>query len=136
MKIKVPIPVKMVVTNNYKANMIVEIEKSIKQIKIELEQLQFQQKKLLSEAKKKGNEAVRIVQERIGYEHQRRKEKLDKLVIQLEQVERLKEGEEIFYSTVESEIEIKVGDSWDEINRFSEIVVKDGVIIDIRGKGV
>ncbi|GBF11646.1 YlqD family protein [Tepidibacillus infernus] len=132
MKIKIPVPVKMVVTNQSKQLLVTEIEQSMKQIKVELEQLKFQQKKLLTEAEKKGKEAVRIVQDRIGYEHQKRKEKLEQLVVQLEQVEKLNIGDEIFHSTVDTEIEVNVGDHWDQIFHRYEIIIKDGIITEIR----
>jgi len=109
-----------------------DIEKSIDKIKLELEQLQFQHKKLISEAQKRGNEAVRIVHDRIGLEHQKRKEKLEILMLQLEQIERLQEGDEILHDTVEAEVDVKIGDSWDYINASREIIIKDGVIIAIR----
>lgn len=132
MKIRVPIPVKMLITNQTKLNMLNEIRQSIHQMKMEMEQLQFQQKKLMADAQKKGKEAVRIVQDRIGMEHQKRKEKLDRLYIQVEQLERLEEGEEILHSTVETEIEIQIGQSWDEVTQSQEIIIKDGIIFDIR----
>lgn len=132
MNIRVPISVKMVITEDYRKKIFEEINSSIEQVKLELEQLQFQHKRLLSEAQKKGTEAVRIVQDRIGFEHKKRKEKLDRLMIQLDQVERLSDGEEILHTTVESEVDINIGDSWDGIFSQKEIVVKDGIIIDIR----
>lgn len=133
MKVKVPVPVKMIITKNSKLNLVSEIENAMRNIKLELEQLQFQQKKLLNEAQKKGAEAVRIVQDRLGYEHKRRKEKLDQLIIQLEQIEKLEEGDEILHSTVESEIEINIGDSWED--NISEIILRDGIVVDIRKGG-
>ncbi len=134
MRIKVPVPVYMLMTEKTKNNMLNEIKQTIQQIKIELDQLQFQQKKLFTEAQKKGKEAVRIVQERIGLEHQKRKEKLERLYIQLEQVDKLNEGDKILYNTLETEVEVEIGQSWDEIFHSQEIVIKDGIIIDI-GKG-
>lgn len=132
MKIKIPVPIRLVVTLKTKEKLLMDIEKSIDRIKLELEQLQFQHKKLISEAQKKGNEAVRIVHDRIGHEHQRRKEKLDILMIQLEQIEKLQEGDVILHDTVEAEVDVKIGDSWDNISTSREIVIKDGVIIAIR----
>lgn len=131
MKIKIPVPVKLIVTLETKGKLLKDIEKSIEKIKLELEQLQFQHKKLINDAQKKGSEAVRIVHDRIGLEHQKRKEKLDILLLQLEQIERLEEGDEILHDTVEAEVEVKIDDSWDNIYNSRAIVIKDGVIIDI-----
>ncbi|TCS79213.1 YlqD family protein [Tepidibacillus fermentans] len=132
MKIKVPIPVKMIVTDSSKIKMRNEINESIRKLNVELEQLQFQQKKLMNEAQKKGREAVRIVQERMDYETNRRKEKLVTLTEQLNHLEKIEEGEEIFHRFVEAEMEIHVGDSWNQIFHGNEIVIKDGIVIEIR----
>ena len=132
MKIKVPVQVKLVVTPATREKLLKEVERAINQIKMELEQLQFQHKKLLSEAQKKGNEAVNIVHDRIVDEHQKRKEKLEILISQLEQIEKLEEGDEILRDTLETEIELNIGDSWNTIYKIREIIVKDDIIIEIR----
>lgn len=132
MKIIVPVSVKMVITDKSKEKIVNEFALSIQQLQLELEQLQFQHKKLLYEAQKRGAEAVKIVQEKIASEKLKRVEKIDKLFIQLEQVNKLKNGNEILHSTLETEVEVNIGDNFDELNHPKEIVVKDGYIVDIR----
>lgn len=134
MKIRIPIPVKVIVTSGMKGKLLNDIEQSIGKIKIELEQLQFQQKKLLFDAQKKGSEAIRIVHERIDQENKKRTEKLDILISQLEHIEKLQEGDIILQETVESEVDINIGDKWDLIFKSKEIIIKDGIVIDIRGE--
>jgi len=132
MKIKLPIPVKMVVTLSSKQETLSEIESKMSQIHKEIEQLQFQQKKLYVEAKKKGMDAINKVQDRIDFEFNRRQEKLEVLTEQWKLWENIIEGDEILYSTVEAEVDIMVGVSWKGIQK-KEIVIKDGIIIEIRG---
>lgn len=132
MKIKVPIPVKMIITEKVKVELIKETKENFNQIEIELEQLQFQKKKLLVDAKKKSSNAVSDVEIRMDYEEARRKEKLDSLEIQLSILEKLEEGDIINNGNVEAEFEVNVGDSWNDINNNYAIIVKDGVIVEIR----
>ncbi|WP_339063374.1 YlqD family protein [Tepidibacillus marianensis] len=132
MNIRVPIPVKMVITSSSKTEKFDDIQFKMNQIHKELEQLQFQQKKLFINVKKKGIEAINEVQQRMDYEFKRRQEMLEVLTEQYKQWEKLEEGDEIYYSTVEAEIDIEVGFSWEDIQR-QEIVIRDGVIIEIRG---
>ena len=132
MKVLVPVVVKMIITDKSRAKIIDEFKASIQQLKLELEQLQFQHKKLLNAAQKKGGEAVKLVQEKISVEKLKREEKIDKLFVQLDQLDKLEAGKEILHSTLETEVEINVNDPWDDLNHLKEIIVKDGIIIEIR----
>jgi len=132
MKVLVPVVVKMIITDKSRAKIIDEFKASIQQLKLELEQLQFQHKKLLNAAQKKGGEAVKLVQEKISVEKLKREEKIDKLFVQLDQLDKLEDGKEILHSTLETEVEINVNDPWDDLNHLKEIIVKDGIIIEIR----
>ncbi|MEX2104785.1 MAG: YlqD family protein, partial [Bacilli bacterium] len=110
MKIQAPVEVKWVVTPNIKIEWQTEVKKGISILERELEQLQFQSKKLLQEASKRGAEALKIVQERIKLEEKKRQEKIDRLRLQSEEIDRLQIGDLITRGTVQTEIEIQVGD--------------------------
>ena len=126
-----PVPVKIVVTQDYLIKKHQEIEREIEQLHRELEQIQFQKKKLIMEVNKKGLQAIHRVEERIQFEKERREEKLTNLTEQTKQLEKLNLGDEILYRTVEAEIDVKVGDQWDQI-QHSQIIIKDGIVIEIR----
>ncbi|MFM1650742.1 YlqD family protein [Brevibacillus sp. B_LB10_24] len=129
--ITTPVQVKVILTEASRALLLAEYRRQVKQLQQELEQWQFQGKKLLSEAKKQSDGA-QLVRERVAREERVRKEKLELLQFQIKQVENLPEGSEIYHTTVESSIEIKVGERWDEIMEGTEIILKDGVIHEIR----
>jgi len=101
----------------------------------ELSQWQFEGKKLLADARKKATDVQNLAQEKVAREERSRKEKLELLEFQIRQVENLPEGSEIDYATVESSVQIKVGDAWDEIMAGTEIILKDGLIHEIRQGG-
>jgi len=135
LKIKRPIIVKMVITEQLRAQLEVEYKQSIKKYEMELEQLQFQSKKLLQEAARKGVEAQRLVQDRLTKEEKARKEKIIECKELLSQLALVPDGSEVEYTQLEGEVEVRVGDDWDKLIRRAEIVVKDGIIVEIRNEG-
>lgn len=125
----------MILTETSRENLLTQYRTQKKQLSLELTQLQFEGKKLLAEARKKRGEGEKLVRERVAREERIRKEKLEVLEFQIRQVENLPDGSEIHYTTVDSSIEIKEGDVWDEIMAGTEIIVKDGVVHEIRKGG-
>ncbi|MGD8190174.1 YlqD family protein [Brevibacillus ginsengisoli] len=130
-----PVQVKIVLTENSRQLLLAEYHRQIKQLSNELDQWEFQGRKLLSEAQKKTGDSYKYMVERISREERIRKEKLEILQFQIKQVENLPEGSEIFHTTVESSTQVQIGDSWEDIMDGTEIILKDGVVIDIRRGG-
>nr|WP_256379907.1 MULTISPECIES: YlqD family protein [unclassified Brevibacillus] len=126
------VQVKVIMTEASRAALVEQYRQQIRRRQEEWEQWQFQAKKLLADARKRSPEALEFVQERIAREERQRKEKLEQLQFQLRQAENLPEGSEIEYATVQSPVQIRVGDVWDEIMSGTEIMVKDGRICEIR----
>jgi F0F1-type ATP synthase membrane subunit b/b' len=130
--VKRKVKVMMVLTETSRREMQEEFQAMKKRYELELEQLNFQAKKLLQEAQRKGREALDIVQRRLQQERQAREEKLSQLSFQLEQVANLPLGSEVHYTTVESEVQVKVGDDWGKVMTGTEIVLVDGIVKEIR----
>ncbi|MBP1930762.1 YlqD family protein [Ammoniphilus resinae] len=134
-KIKRPIIVKMVLTGQVRLQLEKEYKQTIRKYEMELEQLQFQSKKLLQEASRKGVEAQRLVQDRLTKEERVRKEKIVEYKDLISQLALVPDGSEIEYAQLEGEVEVNVGDDWDKLIGSAEIVVKDGIIVEIRNEG-
>ncbi|HJV44116.1 MAG TPA: YlqD family protein [Bacillota bacterium] len=132
LKVKRPVTILLVLTPTLQTKMQQEYQGYIRRYELEIEQLQFQSKKLLQEAAKRGIEAQRLVQERLGKEEKLRREKVIQYKEMLAQLERLPIGSEIEHSSLETEVEVEVGDHWDKLIGKYEIVVKDGIIIEVR----
>lgn len=132
MRIRRPIQVKLILTEPTRNRFLGEIEEQVKRLRMELEQLQFQGKKLLSDAQRRGPAAVEMVRERLAREERARRERIEALKAQAEQLRALPEGSEVLYTTVESDVEIRVGDDWNALMSGAEIVIKDGVVVAIR----
>ncbi|HEY8342937.1 MAG TPA: YlqD family protein [Calditerricola sp.] len=132
MRIRRPVQVKLILTESTRNRFLEEIEEQVKRLRMELEQLQFQGKKLLSDAQRRGPAAVEMVRERLAREERARRERIEALKAQAEQLRALPEGSEVLYTTVESDVEIRVGDDWNDLMNGAEIVIKDGVVVAIR----
>lgn len=131
--VKRSIKVKMILTEVSKKQLEEEFSSRKKRYELEMEQLQFQAKKLMVEAQRRGMEAQEVVHQRIFKEESARRKKISDLDFQIQQLSQVPLGSEVLYTTVESEIEVKVGDVWDKIMNQAEIILLDGVIHEIRG---
>ncbi|WP_054949911.1 YlqD family protein [Numidum massiliense] len=135
MRIKRPVTVKLLVTEHTKNDLLKQCEQALRQLELELEQLSFERRKLLHRAEKHGREALQQAEERLNDEVSSRQEKMERLRLQYAQIEKLAEGSEIIHSQVDSEVDVTIGDNWDELMRQTEIVLKDGFVHDIRQGG-
>lgn len=61
-----------------------------------------------------------------------RKEQIELIEFQLEQLEILPPGSEIKERDMQAIIDVQVGDSWEDILSGATIVIKDGIIAEIR----
>ncbi|KYD09452.1 YlqD family protein [Caldibacillus debilis] len=128
MKIIQRVQVFQVLTENSKNALKEQFLSRKRQLENECGQLQFEMKKM-EKTKKFAVSDVRFYFER---EIKSREEKIKWLEYQLEQLEQLPIGSEIKDGELEAVSEIGVGDSWDKIVNGKSIVIKDGIIVEIR----
>jgi hypothetical protein len=132
MKIIRPVQVKVILTEASKIELEKEYQDRLDQTKIELEQLRFQGKKILHDAGKKSSDQIRVMQEKLRSEEKKKNEQIEHTQFQIEQLQLLPIGTEILHSTIDSEVEINVGDVWEDLMKNDEIIIKDGIIHEIR----
>jgi len=121
------INVNQVLTEKSKKQLHQKFEQQILQLKKEIDQLRFEKKKFEKIKKSFGNASSRFDQE-ISI----RTEKVKLLEFQLEQLELLPIGTELKETEIPAIIEVSVGDYWDEITKDRTIVIKDGIVSEIR----
>ncbi|KEO81915.1 YlqD family protein [Tumebacillus flagellatus] len=134
--VKVPVAIKLILTEAAKKGITGEINNAIQGIQHELEQIEFQARKALQDAEQHGPEAVQSLTARINQERGMRMERREQLMQQLVQIQQSEIGSEINGGQVESTVEVRVGDNWEEKVQANEIVLKDGVVVEIRRAGV
>jgi hypothetical protein len=132
MMLKRKVVVKAILTKSFRMKLENEYKDIIQKMELELEQLQFQSKKLLQEALKKGPKAEEIVSDRLLKEEKKRREKLLQSRELLTQLSTIPDGSELEYAELEGDVEVKIGDDWDKLFQKVEIVVQDGLVVEIR----
>lgn len=126
-----PVLVKVKVTDNYKKAALAELQDAVRRTEIEMQRLDYQEKRLTGELAKKNPQGLPAARQHLEQERQRLGENRQKLIARMKEVENLALGAEVFYGKMESPVEIKVGDAWSRVLGV-EIVLQDGIITDIR----
>jgi hypothetical protein len=136
LKVNVAIPVKLILTEQTKQQIISEINSAIQQVQHELEQIEFQGRAALNDAEKNGNQqAVAAITARINQERGMRLERREQMMQQLVQIQQTPLGAEVPGGQIETTVEVRVGDVWEEVVAGTEIVLKDGIVAEIRRAG-
>ncbi|MEH7118179.1 YlqD family protein [Neobacillus vireti] len=120
--------VKQVLTEKSKKQLFEKFQGRLLQLKKESEQLLFEQRRL----EKTKNYSPESLKEKFKAEFQIRKEKMQLVEFQLEQLHNLPLGSEIQEREVQALVEVNVGDSWDERVVNPTIVIEDGILKEIR----
>lgn len=120
--------VKQILTETSKQKLLEKYFARKLQMQKEYEQLQFELKKLEKTKKFQPSELKKHFEKEI----QKRYEKEKLLEFQIEQLHMLPLGSELKEKDVQALIEIKVGDIWDERMGQPTIIIRDGVIEEIR----
>lgn len=133
--IRQPVAVKFILTETAKQEIIGEHRRQIERLMTELEQLDQQGKAALEQAMAQGGSAAQEVRERLEQERNNRLQQREQLFQQVQQIQQMELGTEIQNMNVETSVEVKVGDDWGAVLRGAEIIVKDGIVQEIRQGG-
>lgn len=131
MTVRVPVTIKSKVTESLKAKLISDLQQRLDMVEQDLQQIEFQAKRLLSEQAK--IDAQGLIQLRQQIEEEKRKGMNFKAEVaaKLKDAQALEIGSEIAQGTMEQTVTIKVGDNLDAL-MGSEILLEDGKIIAFR----
>ena len=122
------VTVKQVLTENSKQELLEGYAAKRKQLQKESDQLRFELKK--QEKTKKLHPAS--LKQHFEKEIQLRQEKVQLLDFQIEQLHILPLGSEIKETELQGIVDVSVGDQWDEFLSGKTIIVKDGIVAEIR----
>lgn len=128
MQIIQKVVVKQVVTESSKVLLHNRFSQRKVELQKELEQLKFQLKQIEKTKKTQSS----LLHTQFEKERSSRLEKIDVIDFQIEQLERLALGSELVESEMDSLLEVKIGDNWNDIKQKKEIVIKDGIVVEIR----
>jgi hypothetical protein len=120
--------VKQILTEHSKQQIFDSYQAKMLQLKKESDQLQFELKRL----EKTKSFSPGALKKHFEKEIQMRQEKAKLLEFQTEQLHILPIGSELKEKEVKALVEIKIGDVWDVHLGQPTIIIKDGIIIEIR----
>lgn len=134
-KISVNLPVvwKAVVTDRLKQELLEEVQQAARQVEIELQQLDFQSKRIIPELEKQNLKRAMEVRKQLEEEREKRRRAWEGLQAQMREVQNLPLDSEITRGQLESIVEVEIGTCLDSLLE-REIVTKDGVVTAIRQK--
>ena len=117
MLVKRTITLKAKVTPEFQQEMIRDLQSTLQRLELELQQIEFQGKRLLLEAEKQGHQQVIAAKQQIEQK--------------MAEVKQWEEGSEVVQGALEGWVDLKTGDS---ISRLlgAEILTENGKIIELR----
>lgn len=130
MKLIRTVIIKHIVTEEKKATLITEFETEIMQCERELEQLVFQLHKATKDIPNKHEQLT--LRARYKEEIKKREERLQTISFKVQQLNKLELGSEIGAGTAESIVDIEVGDTWPDLDQRTEVIIKNGIVHEIR----
>ena len=131
MTVRVPVTIKSKVTESLKAKLIADLQQRLDMVEQDLQQIEFQAKRLLSEQAKIDAQGLIQLRQQIEEEKQKRMNFKAEVAAKLKDAQALEIGSEIAQGTMEQTVTIKVGDNLDVL-MGSEILLEDGKIIAFR----
>lgn len=131
MTVRVPVAIKSKVTEGLKAKLIADLQQRLDLVEQDLQQIEFQAKRLLSEQAKIDAQGLIQLRQQIEEEKQKRLTFKADVAAKLKDAEKLELGSEISQGTMEQTITVKVGDDLDAL-MGSEILLEDGKIVAFR----
>jgi hypothetical protein len=125
-----PVAIKTIVTESFKRLYIQDLEDAIKRVEAMEQELLTQIRR--SELERQLTPQARAVRQQLELERSRQEATRAELQMRLRDAQQLELNTEFLQGTVEGLVEVQVGDNlFTKISR-AEVVVKDGIIIEIR----
>lgn len=134
------VAVKAIVTENFKTQVASEINRNLQQIDAELQQLEFKGKRAIADIEKRSIQPVSqevksqidTIRGQVESEKLRLMQLKDEMTAQSNALNELPIGSVVTQFTVENPVEVRVGENIFQRLEGGEILVKDGVIQEIR----
>lgn len=132
MLIKRKIAVKVVVTEQFKRQLLAEMSAGIDRIKQTRQQLERDGARYLAELQSKDSSQGAAFRQRLSEQKREQDELLLKLSEKKSAAEELELGSEYSQGSLEGLVDVQVGDNLFEALNCAEIVIKDAVVLEIR----
>ncbi len=128
--------IKVIVTEEFKKYLVSELERAIKNLDTQLAQMEDQGKKLIDTLKKQGEKTkkqVAAISQQINLDRQQERLAKADLEKKIQDAQLLPLNSEFIQGTVDGTVDVAKGDNLYKKLGALEIVIKDGIVQDIRG---
>lgn len=134
------IAVRAIVTENFKSQVSNEIQRNLQQIDAEIQQLEFKGKRAIADIEKRTGGAIttdarvqiETIRSQVEAEKMRLLQLKEEMQGQNQALSELPLGSVVTQFTVENPVEVRIGENIFQRLEGGEILVKDGVIQEIR----
>ena len=133
MKLKRPVTIKVIVTEDFKSELKEELTKTLTQVDQVILQIDVQLRKYVPEVAKADLEQAGRLRRELDAERQRHERIKAEVSSRLQDISSLELGTEYDQGQIESEVEVSVGDNLLPKLNEAAIVIKDGIVQEIRG---
>lgn len=126
------IAVHVIVTEQFKEELKAELKEAAETTQRRIDQMDFQGRRFLADLQRTDLTQAMGARRQIEAEKRRHEALREDIQRQLEEAEKLEIGSEFPRGTVEGTVEIKEGDDLIQKVSGSQIVIKDGVVVEVR----
>lgn len=128
MQIIQKVTVKQILTENSKTTLLQSFEQAKRNLIKECEQFKFEIKKFEKNNKYRQKDISSFFEKEIDL----RKEKIKLLDFQIKQLDILPLGSELKENEVNALVEVDIGYNWEQFTKEKSIIIKEGIVVDIR----
>ncbi len=129
-----PVVIKTIVTESFKRLYVADLEEAIKRVDAIMQQIDVQSRRF--ELERQVTPQTRNLRAQLEMERQRQEATRMELQARLREAQELQLNTEFLQGTIEGLVEVAVGDNlFDKISR-TEVIVKDGIVLEIRETSV
>ncbi|HLN11813.1 MAG TPA: YlqD family protein [bacterium] len=125
-----PIVIKTIVTESFKRLYVADLEDAIRRVDAIVQQIDVQFRRF--ELERQVTPQSRAIRQQLDLERARQEAAKGELQARLREAQELELNSEFTQGTIEGTVDIAVGDNlFDKISR-TEVIVKDGIVLEIR----
>lgn len=131
------VTIKVIVTEEFKSYLVTELDRTMKNLDAQVQRMEEQGKKLIENLKKQGEKTkqqISTIVQQINLDKQQQTIAKADLVKKIEDAKALKIGAEFVQGTVNGWVNVDKGDNLYKKIGALELIVKDGVIQEIKGE--
>jgi len=128
--------VRSLVNEKLKGILTKEIEGNIHNLEKEYEKLQGQRQQYLGQCREKDVKPDYDIMKKIAIEEEKFKSSRQQFQVRMDEIKTMEDGTEYVHGTVDSPVDVNVGDNWHQIMTGIEVLLEDGVVKEIREREI